>query len=164
MIFEKWLIWRVFKNMTKDFYSKEQEKVIKWATELCSSTYHFMKWKEAVVNVTISGRLSDIPIQRVAFNKFSRTELNALENIETSEWVKIFNQYLSCLPQEYRDLIEKKYLQTNNHNPLDEIVYQEMGLSRVAYYKLKKEALYCFGFMLSQNPIFKGLHEYDLED
>lgn len=134
----------------EDFLLDKSEFYKIYAEEYWLSQYHELKRKSLTTHVpSITSFLSDSPSSPTNQNN-SKTEDYALKSVDAGEKLDIFDKCLERLPEEFQELIRKKYLQRRSDGKLyeDAYVYDTLSLSRTQYYRVKKQALFEFGEML----------------
>lgn len=98
---------------------------------------------------SITSTISDMPTSTTNANH-SKTEKYALKAVMANDWLNHFHKNLDALPNEFKQIIEKKYLNrlADGRYPSDIKVYQELMLSRTVFYERKKQALEELGIFL----------------
>lgn len=147
-----------YKDVGRLFTQEELEKIvadeIKWygnyAEKVWLEAYHDLKRKARLTHIpSITSTFSDTPPSIT--NEFkSKTEDYALKSVNAQHMLDFFHDRLDVLPFELRQLIEKKYLERRTDGGVyeDAIIYDELGLSRASYYRMKKRALGELGELL----------------
>lgn len=147
-----------FSNAEQFFNSSEIEEMleddseffIEYAERKWLSKYFKMKAMASKTSIpSLTSTISNTPPSKT--NEFrSTTETHALKAIVASEWVEYFHEKLDCLPEDYKKLIQLKYLtrKEDGRCPSDYHVYSELSVSRTKYYQMKKEALEELGRLL----------------
>ncbi|NUJ32967.1 hypothetical protein HUS65_21275, partial [Pseudoalteromonas sp. 2103] len=146
-----------FTNSEKLFSKDELEQVLQEDSSFFIE-YVETKWlhryfkMKAMANETaipsITSTISDTPNRNNQFS--SKTESYALKSIIANEWINLFHEKLDLLPEEFKKLIELKYLNRREDGKYhgDYFVYTQLNVSRAKYYRMKKEALEELGRLL----------------
>lgn len=134
----------------EEFLTRSTEFFVEYVQEKWLNQYFKMKTLSSASPIpNITSTISDTPPSNT--NEFnSKTESYALKSVVAHEWLKHFHEKLNMLPEDFKDIIEMKYLTRREdgraHSDLH--VYSELSMSRAFYYELKKEALEELGRLL----------------
>lgn len=133
-----------------DIEELEKKAVIQYVRKEWLERYFEMKLKAQATHMPkIIASYSDTPVQKNNTRR-SSTEDIALIRVSAEEWLEKFHTALKSLPEEFKLIIQVKYLECGiDGKPRpDDYIYQELGMTRNPYYEKKKEAIYWMGLNL----------------
>lgn len=92
------------------------------------------------------------PIQKMLKNVTADSD-ETIKIKELKNKIKHLEKCIDSLPPLYKTIIQKKYL--SNKNILDDVLYQELNLSKMTFYRKQRKALYSLGIALLTISKFK---------
>lgn len=150
----------------EEFLADDEKFYKDYAKKNWLNKYHELKKLASATQIpSITSVLSDMPSIGGNNNK-SKTEEYALKSIEAQERVDFLHECLEEIPQEYKEVIEKRFLVRNsagksyNNDYLADI----MGVSRSLFYKMQNKALYELGICLFQYEIIQHEQEKKMQE
>ena len=135
-----------------EILANQQRYFIHYAEEIWLKQYHRMRYTAYSLQVpSITSSWSDVKAQITGITE-SKTERYIVKKVSAQEWLVMFEHAIQQLPEDFKTIIEWRYLKRRSDGQCyaDDIVYDNLCLSRSTYYKLKPQALEELGRLLYQ--------------